>query len=216
VSLIPFLHTFVRSLSQHLYPRAMKKKKTLFVDPKLANKRSDTQANNKLSEKVTKPIDEEIEAYETLTKETLKREALNKQKIENVKERADRELATVKAVFPFDLFPDEVVVDENKITIVNHSFFFNKHIRSILVKDIANVTATTSLFFGSLQIVDQYFTQDPVRVEYLKRTEAICARRLIQGLMIAYQDKIDFSKMDTNVVYKQLLEIGKVAEENRP
>lgn len=167
----------------------------------------------KKSKKRPEILDEQIEAYDTLTKETLKKEELNKQKIENITQRAHHELLKVKAFFPLDLFPDEVIVDENKITIVNYSFFFNKHIRSILVKDIANVTASTSLFFGSLQIVDQYFTQDPVHVQYLKRNETICARRIIQGLMIAYQDNVDFSKMDRDVVYKKLLEIGKVAEE---
>ena len=81
--------------------------------------------------------------------------------------------------------------------------------RSIEYEDIYNVFIQQGLFFAKLEIVDRFFSQQRICVEYLKKAEAIRARRLIQGMMIVKKDNIDLSKLSVEEVVAKLDRIGK-------
>ena len=55
-------------------------------------------------------------------------------------------LLKISSTFPFDLFPDSLVVDENKVSII-HRDFMTEHVHSILIEDITDITVNTSIFF---------------------------------------------------------------------
>ena len=100
-------------------------------------------------------------------------------------------LAQASTVFPFTLFPDNVTLDRAKLTIAHREFFWTGEVMSIRIEDILNVTADVGPFFGSLKIFTRFFSTDkPYNVSFLKRSDALKIKRILQGYIIAFQKKI--------------------------
>lgn len=119
-----------------------------------------------------------------------------------------RVILDIRAVFPFNFFPDELVLDETKLSIHTNFFFSTKQVRSLEYKDIFNVSIQTGLFFAKIEITDRYFSQDPTTIEYLWKSDAILARRLIQGMIIATNEDIDMRKLPMDELLSKLSRIG--------
>lgn len=67
---------------------------------------------------------------------------------------------------------------------VRKNFFSSHQVYSLLVKDIADVTAEIAGFFGTVKITDIRFRSDPIAIRFLKKDDALHARRVIQGLLL--------------------------------
>jgi len=80
------------------------------------------------------------------------------------------------------------------------------------------VVVETGPFFATLNINDRTTATDSnvltniVTIKYLPKDKAIQARRLIQGLKISNEQKIDLSNLDINELRVKLEEIGKARE----
>ena len=122
---------------------------------------------------------------------------------------SERVILDIKAVFPFNFFPDEVIADEAKVSVHTNYFFYTKEVRSIEYKEIFNVAIRQGIFFASLEIVDRFFSQDPLIVPYLWKKDAIRARRIIQGMMIARAEGIDTHTLPIADLVHKLDRIGK-------
>jgi hypothetical protein len=118
-------------------------------------------------------------------------------------------------VFPFTLFPDAVVVDRTKVTISHRAFWQVSEVISIRIEDILNVTANVGPFFGSLKIATRFYNEQtpPYTVDFLWRGDALKAKRIMQGYVIATQKQIDCSSLDTKQLSTLLDELGKGAPE---
>jgi len=112
--------------------------------------------------------------------------------------KKNRVLLIIKSVFPFDFFPDKLIIDENKLSIYSREFFFTDDVRCFCYKDIQFVEIFSSLFFASLQIKIFGFPNDDIKITFLKRNDAYKARRLIQGLIEGTKANVDFSGMNTS------------------
>lgn len=124
--------------------------------------------------------------------------------------RSHEVLAKGKTVFPFTLFPDTVTVDRSKLTIHHKEFFKTGEVMSIRIEDILNVTVDVGPFFGSLKIYTRFFNTDrPYTVSFLTREDAIKIKRVLQGYIIALQQKIDCSTLSTEELSSMLEELGK-------
>jgi|SRR3990167_8638677 len=119
-----------------------------------------------------------------------------------------RVILDIKAVFPFNFFPDELMVDETKVSIHTNFFFYNKQVRSIEYSDIFNVVIQEGLFFAKLEIVDRYFSEQSITIEYLKKKDAVLARRIIQGMIIAKKKNIDLRSLPIHELMQKLDRIG--------
>lgn len=122
--------------------------------------------------------------------------------------KKNRVLMIAQSVFPFDFFPDKLIIDENKLSIYIKDFFFNDDIRCFCYKDIQFVEIFTSVFFASLRIKVFGFPNDDIKITFLKRDEAFKARRLIQGLMEGTKANVDFSGMNTSELTNQAELLG--------
>jgi len=114
-----------------------------------------------------------------------------------------------KSTFPFTLFPDEIIVDETKVSIHTHYFFATKQVRSVEFKDIFNVTIQQGVVFANMTIADRFFSQEPINTPYLKKNDAIKARRLIQGLILASKEGIKIHDLPYDELMQKLERIGK-------
>ena len=132
--------------------------------------------------------------------------------LEGIAVNSARTIYRLKTIFPFVLFRDEVIADEEKITVVIGLFFQSGFMRSIMLKDIANVSIDTSILFSSLTIIDRNFVQDPIHVRYLKKEEAFKMRRVVMGLIIADTNKVDLSNYNIQQMREYTEEIGRARE----
>jgi|SRR3989344_1164198 len=113
-----------------------------------------------------------------------------------------------KTVFPFDLFPDTVVIDREKLTIAERLFFFVGRTISVPVRDILSVEVDTGPFFGQIKLVSRYFFTNPQSVHFLWRSHAIKLQRLLQGYIISHERGIDCQTIEKEDLEKLLLDLG--------
>lgn len=118
----------------------------------------------------------------------------------------------IETVIPLNPFPHKVIVDFQKVTIIYWYFFFSKQIHSVFVKDISDVLVETGWFFSTLKIVDVGYTENSIDVHYLSTKDAIKARKVIQGLIIAHKNNIDLSKHEFSDLCAKIEEIGEAEE----
>lgn len=129
-------------------------------------------------------------------------------KLEKLVDATHSVLMKTKTVFPFDLFPDEVTIDENKINIVFREFFFSEDVHSIMIHLIKDVEVETSLLFGTIKIVPDGYPAQPIYVRYLKKSDALKIRRIIQGLMLSKKEGIDTTKLDEGELKEKVELVG--------
>src|SRR4051812_47022192 len=94
-----------------------------------------------LPSKKKQEIQEETR-IETISEDETKR-SLHKQKsqgkLDKLLNRTDEKLLRISTVFPFTIFPHQIVIDINKVNVIFRTFFFSQHIHSVVIDDIADV-----------------------------------------------------------------------------
>ena len=139
-----------------------------------------------------------------------------KKELNTIVSRAAKTLLRAKAIFPFDLFPNTVTIDANKVDVILKTFFFSETVTSILLKEIMDVRVETALFFGKL-IID--YGPHPLKVKTvyvpnLKRHDAIKAKEIIEGMLVLYRgENIDTAKLKPDETMAEVREIGHVEGE---
>jgi hypothetical protein len=132
-----------------------------------------------------------------------------KQKLTDVVRGAHDVLFTAKGVFPFAFFPDTVTIDREKLTITHRTFFQVAEVLSIAIKDILNITANIGPFFGSIKLATRVYNEEvPYEVHYFWRDDALRVKRIVQGYIIAKQQKIDCSALSTKELARLLDKLG--------
>ena len=144
-----------------------------------------------------RPVQPEVEGVDSSERE------LNK-----ITSRSHEIMFKAKTVFPFDLFPDTVVIDREKLTIAERLFFFVGKTISVPVRDILSVEVDTGPFFGQIKLVSRYFFTNPQAIRFLGRSHAIKLQRLLQGYIIAHEREIDCRNIERDHLEKLLLDLG--------
>jgi hypothetical protein len=123
-------------------------------------------------------------------------EKVPKEKMIQATKKESEILFRTKTVFPFDLFPDTITIHTTKIDIVQKIFFYSQDIMSISVKDIAAVEVQTAPFFATINIIPAPPYLDPKTIRYLKISDAIKIKKLIDKLLLAIKEDIDLLELD--------------------
>jgi hypothetical protein len=134
----------------------------------------------------------------------------NRQQLMSVAQAAQEPLMEASAIFPFDLFPDTIVVDRTKVTIHKRIFFGQAETTSVQLDDILNVELSSGPFLASLRIFTRMANMhmEPLVIEYLSRKSAIDIQSLIEGYIIAINKKIDCNTIPKKELVKQLVQLG--------
>lgn len=119
-------------------------------------------------------------------------------------------LLKVKALFPFDFFPDEVIIDINRVNIIKRNFFISARVHGIPVANILDVFVEHGPIFAALKIVDSGFIENEISVNYLWKKDAEEARGLIQGLIDAKKQGVDLTKVSHKNIGEKLTELGSI------
>jgi len=132
------------------------------------------------------------------------------QKLEDLAGKSDSVLLKVSTFWPFTFFVNDIIIDPYKVNIIFREFFWSEHIHSVMIKDILDVVVETSIFFATIRIVDQGYIENSINIPYLKRADALKARKIIQGLIIAHRQSVDLSVLKPSHIKEQAEELGKV------
>ena len=117
-------------------------------------------------------------------------------------------LFRANTVFPFNLFPDTVIVDREKLTFITRYFFSIAKVTAIPIRDLLNVEADIGPFFGSVHTSSRFFITAPYSIRFLRRNDAIKLRRLLQGYIIANEQDIDCTKIEKDKLIALLNDLG--------
>ncbi len=153
------------------------------------------------------------DSYQEALKEVIKDQAKQRERFNSLVKRSSQTLYKIKTVFPYNFFPTTVSIDPQKVTLQIKNFFSSSEIRSIHIKNISHVFVDTGPFFATLVLIDQSILDDNVgkiQIPYLKKQEALKARRIIQGLIVAHKEEIDITKLSDDNVVRKLEEIGRM------
>jgi hypothetical protein len=116
-----------------------------------------------------------------------------------------------QSVFPFMMFPDDITVDREQVSIVHRNFFKMGEVSSIRIADILNVEANIGPFFGSLQISTRFFSEqkETHRINWLSRSDALRVKRILHGYLVAVKKDIDVSALSTAELSTMLDQLGR-------
>ncbi len=131
-------------------------------------------------------------SFESLAFEKQNRQ--DKSVVEGLVRKSNRILVSVSShKFPFDFFPDTINVEDGRLTVITRDFFFSSRVHSVDIKDISNIFINTKMFFAQLVVVSKTFKNNEIKIEHLKKSEAVYVRRLIEGLRSFSSKNIDTS-----------------------
>jgi len=124
-------------------------------------------------------------------------------------ERKSRVLDRFKSMFPFMLFPDELIVEENRVIWKNWLGPGMTSVISIMATDISNVQASHGPFFGHLH-VGSLVGGPEILVEKLSRKDVVKARALIEGIILTARERVTLRKKEVAKEEEELTKIGEV------
>lgn len=133
-------------------------------------------------------------------------------KLENLTSETEFVLHEVSAAFPFQLFPDKIVIDKSKITIVRNGLFY-KRIIPIPIQDTLTVKMTRGILFAAIDFEIKGYETNPSSVTHLWGGEAFTALIYMLGLIQAFKNGIDLSKIPNEKILEKLEEIGRLENE---
>lgn len=128
--------------------------------------------------------------------------------LDEVVQESNEVLVKFKGVFPFDPFPDEVIIDKQAITILRHIFFGVTQKITCHFDDLVNSEVNLGPFFGSLNVYSKYFTDGVETVKWFSRGDAAKIHAILQGLLIAKKEGVDLKNMTKEDILQKLYTIG--------
>lgn len=118
-------------------------------------------------------------------------------------------IARVQTIFPLTLFPDDIILDRTKVTIIKRNFFWSADVISIRIEDVLNVSSSIGPFFGSVSISSRVMNSvDHFEVDRLWRSDAIEIKKLIQGYMIAKHSDVALEDLPVDELVATLEDLG--------
>lgn len=128
--------------------------------------------------------------FETLTPQrarTIEEEAVQAAKFSfsDTKLYKDRDIILIiKSVFPFELFPDELIIKKDRVTLINRTLPRVNMIRDMHMHDIAQAEADCGPIFGHLHVYPKLRTEEPLLIERVKRKDVLRAREIIESFIV--------------------------------
>lgn len=137
-----------------------------------------------------------------------KQKRLNKRKVAKLVKKSNRILVSISShAFPFDLFPDIINIEEDRITIINRHML-SSEVHSVDIKNISNILINNSVLFSQLVIISKTFEENEIRIRNLRTMDAVFARRIIEGLRIFEKEQIDTSNYTKEELIAKLEELS--------
>lgn len=130
----------------------------------------------------------------------------DRQLIKEMVKKSNRSIISISSLFPWDLFPNTIRVEESRVTFLFRQFMtYQSH--SVDINDISNVFIETSFLFATLQVVSRTYVQNDIKIGHLRKKDAIQVRKIIEGLRMFMQKNIDTSNYEIPDLLEKLEEL---------
>ncbi len=136
----------------------------------------------------------------------------HRQKFNELVTKSNQVLYRAKSMFPFDIFPDEIIVSKDKVDIIYGIFFYSRQVFPLKLDNIESVILDYDLFFGSVEFKVTGFKDYQDRIRFLRKHDALMLKRIIMGLVICHREQVDITRIDIDEARKKLEEIGKAED----
>jgi len=117
-------------------------------------------------------------------------------------------LCRVWSVFPFDFFPDEIVVEKSKVSFIKHFFFGTQEILTVSIHDVQAVNVETSPFFSSIKLLNRTPMIPEISIDNLRTSDAMKLQAVVQGLLIARKEDINVNDLPPDQTLRQVRKLG--------
>jgi hypothetical protein len=134
------------------------------------------------------------------------------EKLTNLAKMSNDILYKCETVFPFDFFPDTLIIDKTKVNFIIKQFFFTETVHSIMIKNIQDIQVETSVLFAKLTVIPDVYLGQVITITYLNKSHAQEARRIIQGLMLCCKEGVDISDLDASEIKSKIETAGTAIE----
>ena len=151
------------------------------------------------------PSQEKVVVEETQNAD--RQERRENKTMEGLVRKSNRILTSISSVFPFDIFPNVINVEEGRITIITRHLL-SSEVHSVDIKDISNVFINTAIFFSQLVIISKTFEENEIKIRNLRPREAVYIRRIIEGLRTFEKNQIDTSHNTVEEILAKLKELS--------
>ncbi len=145
------------------------------------------------------------------TKNQAEKKEIDRQMVNDLVKKSNRCIISVSSVFPWNLFPNTIEVEESRVTFILRQFMSSQS-HSVDIKDISNVFIESSYFFATLQIVSRTYIKNNIKINYLHKEKAKEVKMIIEGLRTFLSNDIDTSNYEVRELISKLGEL----ETNRP
>ncbi len=173
------------------------------------SKNDEEHINNSINEEIDyPPPPTQVKPKDINDKKEIKSPSSDEIELDRTAQGSRRILFKTRTIFPFDFFPDELIIDENKIDIISGIFFFSKDVFSIPIGNISGVNSSFDLFFGQLRIEAWGLNKNPLPIRFLTKKDAQKARRIISGLILTTKNDIDLKSIPLAKTKLRLEQIG--------
>jgi len=163
---------------------------------------------DQLLEKKERDLATPIAVAEEVAQTTDIKKQMDKKAVAQLVKKSNRILVSISShAFPFDVFPNTINIEEERITIIKRHFL-SSEVHSIDIKDISNVFIHTIFIFSQLVIISKTFEENEVKIKNLRPNEAIFARRIIEGLRIFKSKQIETSRYSKQELIAKLEELS--------
>ncbi len=110
------------------------------------------------------------------TRNQAEKKEVDRQKVDDLVKKSNRRIISVSSMFPWNIFPNTIDVEESRITFTNRQFMSSQS-HSVEIKDISNVFIESSFFFATLQVVSRTFIKNNIKINYLHKEKTKKVKR---------------------------------------
>lgn len=151
-------------------------------------------------------ITAQTRGVEQQKKDYATKQASDRSKVDGLVRQSNRRIFSISSTFPWSIFPNTIDIEESRVTF-NFRQFLSYQSHSVDIKDITNVFIESGFFFATLQVVSRTFTQNDIKIEHLKKKQAVKARRIIEGMRTFVYNNIDTANYEIAELISKLEEL---------
>jgi hypothetical protein len=139
-----------------------------------------------------------------------KEHAVQLTKLNDLMSDVEQILFNASSVFPFSVFPTQIVIEKTKINVKHQLFFGSSQVKSILISEIADVEVSTNIFLATIKITTLLPQEPPIFITNFRKQDALKLQRIIQGLMVGMHEQIDISQIPVHELSHRIEQLGNI------
>lgn len=118
-----------------------------------------------------------------------------------------RELLRIKGTWPFDMAPDELIIEEKRIIIKRNNFPVGGSVITLPLKKLTSFEVNHAILYSALYIKGEGNTLNYV-MQWLKPEDALRAKEVIDGLRLQESEFVEIKDKDPQKIVETLQSLG--------